>query len=298
MNTVVVGLELGPNDKNLIAYVKQFNLYNRAEKIDFLHILTESEVPQTVLADFPEVETDIDKNYLEAIIRETSDAKIFGAELGHHTVKGDVLRQVLKRSDSAEVNIIILGHKRKSDARHILFKKLARKVNCDTLIVPDGCKPKFKHLLVATDFSAQSEIALKKALHFAASSGAAITCLNIYEVPKGYYKTGKSFIEFAEIMKNNAKAEWEKFITNIDPAAVKLEVQFVLSEDQDKAQLVVEQARQRNADLIVAGSKGHSNLGSFILGSVAESLVESSTEIPVWLSKEKGDYSSFWLEME
>ncbi len=298
MNTIVVGLELGSNDKNLIASVKQFNLYNRAKKIDFLHIHTESEVPKKVLTDFPEVGSGRDEESLQSMIREVSAAQIFGTELDYHTSTGDVLQQVLKKGEAKDVTLIILGHKPKRDVHHILFKKLARKINCDTLIIPDASKPLFKNILVAVDFSAQSKIALQKAIRFAADCHATITCLNIYEIPKGFYKTGKSLIEFAGIMRANAKSEWDKFLIGLDTSNVTIQPQFILSEDQDKALLIIEQAKQNQADLIMAGSKGHSDLGSFILGSVAESLMESSTEIPVWLSKEKGEHGNFWKEME
>ena len=87
-----------------------------------------------------------------------------------------------------------------------LSTKLARKLPCSILFVPEGANPWYKKILVPIDFSENSKDAMDVAVAFGvANAMKEISCLHIYSVPNGYYKTGKSFEEFAEIMKGNAE---------------------------------------------------------------------------------------------
>jgi len=60
--------------------------------------------------------------------------------------------------------------------------------------------------LNVTDFLENSVDALEVAAACASASGILeIRCLRVYHVPMGYYKTGKSYGEFATIMKGHAE---------------------------------------------------------------------------------------------
>ncbi|MFY9941798.1 MAG: hypothetical protein WAK57_06455 [Desulfobacterales bacterium] len=50
----------------------------------------------------------------------------------------------------------------------------------------------------------------------AASGIKEIYCLHVYSVPIGFYKTGKSYEEFAEIMKGHAQRDYMEFIKKAD----------------------------------------------------------------------------------
>jgi hypothetical protein len=72
-------------------------------------------------------------------------------------------------------------------------------------------------VLVPVDFSKHSTLALEQAMELANNEQAHITCVNVYSVPSGYSKTGKSYEEFAEIILNHSKKDFASFISKYDP---------------------------------------------------------------------------------
>jgi len=73
------------------------------------------------------------------------------------------------------------------------------------LFVPERAKAWYKNILVPIDFSKNPEDAMKVAIAFAQASGInEIRCVHVFSVPPGFYKTGKSYEHFGELMKGRA----------------------------------------------------------------------------------------------
>ncbi len=105
-------------------------------------------------------------------------------------------------------------------------------------------------------------------------------------MPLGYYKTGKSYEEFSEIMKKNKLKYFKQFIEKIDSRG--LTINPIIYDYKNKLinalnKLIVSE----NIDLIVLGSKGRSSSAAVLMGSLTEQLLLSSN-IPMIAVKEKG----------
>ena len=95
-----------------------------------------------------------------------------------------------------------------------------------------------------------------------------ITCL------RGYSKTGKSFEEFAQIMKENAQKDCDEFLSDVDTKGVEINPVYVLADSDDDYEHIITSANASKADLIVVGAKGRTNLSAFFVGSVTEKLIQ------------------------
>jgi nucleotide-binding universal stress UspA family protein len=112
-------------------------------------------------------------------------------------------------------------------------------------------------------------------------------------VPLGYSKIGKTFEEFAEIMKGHAQSDMQRFIEKIDLQGVDYEFVYECSHDKGPLDEIMDVATTENVDMLAVGSKGRTNAASFLLGSLAEKLVSRNENIPFLVVKQKGSNMDF-----
>jgi nucleotide-binding universal stress UspA family protein len=128
---------------------------------------------------------------------------------------------------------------------------------------------------------------MEVAVAFAKANGIGeIRCLHIYSVPSGFHKTGKSYEQFAEIMKGHAEKNYREFIEGIDLKGISAVPKFRL-ERKDYRGIWEELLEERDVHLLVVGAKGRRGGAGILLGSVTENLIKT-TQVPLLAVKEKG----------
>ena len=132
-----------------------------------------------------------------------------------------------------------------------------------------------RRILVATDFSAAADRALDTALDIAARSQAEVHLVHALALPSLYY------------------APYHILLPNGFDAEARKRAQEQLAEREERVRAtgctggshlgivpapwcIAERARELRADLVVIGSRGHTGLKRFALGSVAEATVKRS----------------------
>jgi len=137
----------------------------------------------------------------------------------------------------------------------------------------------FERILVPTDMSAFSDLALRYALHFNERLGSKITLLHAEEIswlsadhPIGYY-----FESVPEARTALTKELHEYAATHVPPSTAGATTLF---EDEAPELAIVRIARDVKADLIVMGTHGRRGIRRAILGSVAEYVLRE-TDVPV-----------------
>jgi len=185
----------------------------------------------------------------------------------------------------------LIGRKGAGKSTRNLSERLVRKAPCSVLIVPEESDYEISRILVATDFSEHSVNAMDVAAAFASAAGnAEIVCLHIYQVPIGYYETGKSYHEFADIMKKNAEKEYAHFIQNIDTKGVT--IRPIYKQSKKPVEAIKEVVKDEKIDLMSLGSRGRSASAAVLLGSITEHLI-CQCEVPIVAVKKKGDGMHF-----
>jgi nucleotide-binding universal stress UspA family protein len=197
--------------------------------------------------------------------------------------KGNPARQITACADAIGAELIMIGTRGHTGFRNLLLGSVAEEVvrlaEQPVLTVhPGDDRPiePVRTLLFPTDFSPTADYALGVATRLLArSSQAKILLVHTYHispnvVPLGGFGKGVTplFVENAQQLAERATA----------PAAQSLrasgfEVE-ILVERGDPAEVVTELAAAREVDVIVMGTRGHSKLRQFLLGSTAERVVE------------------------
>lgn len=145
-------------------------------------------------------------------------------------------------------------------------------------------------LLVAVDFTADSEAALLWACRYADRIGAEVIGLHVVHDPgeaPGYYKRAES--DLLRPLEDVAAEMMDEFVEKMQaeyPDLTTLEhLQKVLVKGIP-ATRILELAKMRGASMIVMGSRGRTGLPHLLLGSKAERVVQLSP-IPVTIVKAK-----------
>jgi len=133
-----------------------------------------------------------------------------------------------------------------------------------------------KNILVPTDFSPNADRALEYALELARKLDATVTVLHVYEIPVLGVPDG-TLVLAADIA--------EQIVLGADQALVDLAARCKARgldvrtrlENGDAREAVENVARDIDADLVVMGTHGRKGVTRFLMGSVAEAVLRTST---------------------
>ena len=158
-------------------------------------------------------------------------------------------------------------------------------------MIPEGNESKITKVAVAVDFSEHSADAMDVGIAFASTAGITeIVCLHVYNIPSGYYKTGKSYEQFAEVMKKNAERNYQEFIGQFDLMGLTVTPLFVLHKNTEKG--IKETVDKEQIDLVIMATLGRSAGAAIVMGSPMEKLI-CMTNVPLVAVKKKGAGLSF-----
>jgi len=136
----------------------------------------------------------------------------------------------------------------------------------------------FTRILVPTDFSAASELALTTARELAERLGASIHLLHVLEDP---YSTTAYATEVYGYLPPDIKENWQRdaeahmatVLTPDERARFKTTTAVLFG---SPAKTIVEHAQAEGIDLIVMGTHGRGGVAHLFLGSVAERVVRTA----------------------
>lgn len=291
----MIGLDLTEMDDILIKKTAALVKFLGVEKCYFVHVARNLEIPQEILDQYPDLIAPSDES-IEAMILQKLKEHQFPEEVeveafveeGSHPLDTFLRWAKLKDSD-----LIIMGRKETLKGSGTLADGVAKKAPCSILLLQEKREVKLpKKILMLTDFSAHNHMFYEFGERIAADLHADLIPLHVYEVPHGYSKTGKSFEEFSEIMKENAKKDFKKFASKHENSD--LECVMLLRDGDNIGNQIVEYAQEIEADLVLLGSRGRTASAAILLGSTAEKLVKANKILPMLIFKKKGETMGFF----
>lgn len=208
-----------------------------------------------------------ERQLLEAMSAQGVDAR-FRVERGP---PGDRLLEV---AEAEGCDLVVAGVARhESLGRAVLgstVDRLARRSPVPVLVVRGRVHGPYRRMLVASDWSASAEHAMRTAMAMFPQS--AITVLHGYEVPMaGLMDTTRE--QMLAAVRDQALADGREFIARCQPPGGVGSVSLVV-ERGDPSLLMRMYASQYPVDLAVVATHGRSALLDVMLGSVAQRLLE------------------------
>lgn len=297
LKRILVCVDLSAMDEDVICYASEVSEIMEADTIYFLHVAKDLNLPEDIEKNYRDVLAPIDETIKFQV--EDTVKKYFSkhknAKINIDVLEGNPTDMVIKYAKRKDVDLIVIGKHRGKEKPKIQFDKVVELSHCSVLYVPKGAEIKIESIVVAVDFSEYAKLALEQALHIKEDREAVnIYGLHIYQVPSGYHKTGKSYEEFAEIMKGHAQNDARKFFDkhkDIDKDAC--EMHYALTEDDRIDDELNDFAINQKAGMLMIGSQGRTAAAAFLLGSVAEHILHYDNNIPVFVVKKKNENMGF-----
>lgn len=288
----MVALDNTVMDERILKYASFLAETIRPEVVYFIHAIDFDEFPKKFREEFPELQKPADEVLKQQLKDKAS--KFFktpeNVDVKFEVREGKPLEVIDKWSEAKNVDLLVVGHKQEKGGSGITSQHLTRKIKCCVLFVPDNeMLYQLKVIQIPSDFSEFSKLSVKKGIEIALKSKdkCSIAIQHIYSVPDQYYKTGKSYEEFRQLMEENAKVDYKKFLQDIDTKGIEITSSFRDEKGHHEVQIIYNLAKYLQADLIIIGAKGKSGTASFLLGNITESLMKKYIEMPLLVVKDK-----------
>ncbi len=282
-----VAVDLSKVDLKIFEYTMYLHSILRPKKIHFVHVVKKIKSSSSIPSEYTEVFQNqlTEEKHLQHDYRVNQFFGDSEVDFECHTFHGSPMDELLDFVRNKSIGVVIAGRKKNSGGAGIVSDRLAGILTCNFLIVPEDFKPKLKRILVTTDFSEHSSLALQRAIEIKESkSEIELLIHHGYKVPMGYSKSGKTFDEFAEIMKSNAEKEASQWLESI-----KAEVLLTLRDDEPLLNQTMAIVNDHEIDMIVIGSKGQTPMSVALLGSHTLKLLKGNDLIPILIVKKQGE---------
>ena len=292
---ILVCLDLSEIDDVLVQYASMMNAILEADTIYLMHVSKSEEIPDSISKQYPGLLPKPNLTTMKKIKQslESNFASSTKTKVDIVLEVGIASQKIIAFVKEKDIDLLIVGRKLALTGTGIIPQKLLRLAPCNVLFIPEKNPGDIKKIMVPLDFSEQSAKALYRAINFLQDKNIEILFNNVYTVPSGYHTTGKSYEDFAEIMKSHAAKDCEEFLKQFPLEKIKYNCVYTLDNDKRPADKIYSVAMAQHVDLIFIGSKGRTSAASLLLGSVTEQLANYNSEIPLFVAKGKEEVMGF-----
>lgn len=203
------------------------------------------------------------------------------------TFNSNLLKEILKTAIKLDIDLIICEYGSVNLKREEIIK-IAKNSYCNVLILPEEVgSSELRNILIPVDFSEYSKKALEFALDVSSKRRITLILNHVFFVPSSYHATGKSYEESANIEKQMAKKECQKFLKDYNAEDLNISYSYILDDDKDPTDKIFKDSLDNNTDLMVLGSKGKTNSAEHLTGSIAFSILLYNKKVPMLIIKNK-----------
>ncbi|HQV87808.1 MAG TPA: universal stress protein [Nitrosomonas sp.] len=141
----------------------------------------------------------------------------------------------------------------------------------------------YQRILVPIDGSATSERALDEAIKFAQQQNSRIELVHVLE--DIWYFDNENYLNYAELVQT-MRYSGEKILAQAQnkflQAGVMVDIRLLEAQGERVANVIINEAKNSLADLIIIGTHGRSGFSRMLMGSIAEGVVRMA-HIPILL---------------
>ena len=196
--------------------------------------------------------------------------------------EGEIYERIVDLADMGNYDLIVTGKKGMSLLGRAFVGSVTARVigysRQDVLVVPDGAKIAWKKLLVATDGSVYSEAAAQRAIEISRQYHGTLKALSVVDVTV-------EFMIRAQEVYESLLAKAKEFTDLIRKKALLAGIEAdSIVRDGEVYKVIIDVAKEYQADMIVMGSLGRTGIKRLLMGSTAERVLGNAS-YPVLIVK-------------
>lgn len=271
----------GQIDSSLINYSKMLNyaFSNTIDSINFLHFSPNHNLPESILRQFPILEKSNLIEETKELIKAIYGYRFNNVEFSFLT--NNYIDSFTNFENTFHPDFYLVGINKKTEIVDFFSLIFIKNTKQNTLFIPEGTYPKITNILVPIDFSDSSYHALETALEFSKKHNATIEALYSYEIPSSYHMTGKSYAEFATLIRKEIQ---EKFLIIEQKLGSFIKLSIQINNQKTISDKISSYANDNNKDFIVIGHNQN------FLGKITEELLGNPISIPFFIVKNQNMY--------
>ena len=196
--------------------------------------------------------------------------------------EGEIYERIVDLADMGNFDLIVTGKKGMSLLGRAFVGSVTARVigysRQDVLVVPDGAKIAWKKLLVATDGSVYSEAAAQRVIEISRQYHSTLKALSVVDVTV-------EFMIRAQEVYESLLAKAKEFTDLIRKKALLAGIEAdSIVRDGEVYKVIIDVAKEYQADMIVMGSLGRTGIKRLLMGSTAERVLGNAS-YPVLIVK-------------
>ncbi|MBI5686644.1 MAG: universal stress protein [Verrucomicrobia bacterium] len=281
LKTIITGVDFSDCSRSALEQAVRMAKWNNAN-LRMIHVIEDLVVSEAAEAMRMTLDQIRNQAREQAIGRLGLWARETGAEKNHsrEVHMGSPLDGLLQECKTSKADLLVLGVTGDSLLPYgagNLATKCLRKAPCKVMLVRPGHARPFRRIVACVDFSETSREAVVQALRVASQDQAEVHFLHVFTGSWGRYLLVPDAWEVDPQLATQYRQALEQKLRDFVGNTGERQVHFAVTEAGNHGHGIAEYARRVDADLVVLGSKGRSNLTYVLLGSTVERLVR---EIP------------------
>lgn len=219
--------------------------------------------------------------YTAALERARADADVAGVRIKTLLEEGEPAEMILEAAVGAD--LVVVGREGRSLLDIVPMGSVASRLlalgDRDILVVPSRFNLGLERMVLAYDGSRDSRKAAERAFAIAATYGSQLTVVTVHDLPEEGFALNP---EITALMEHEAR-NIQKPLRDAAREKELLHAEFIVSLGNPVDE-IRDAVVQRNAGLLVMGTRGRGGLGRLLLGSVSERTIGKAA-CPVWIAK-------------
>ena len=281
LKTIIVGVDFSECSRSALEQAARMAEWNQANLriIHAVEYLTISEAAEALRLNEDAIRSEIRQ---QAISRLAAWAAEAGAPAQHsrEVIFGPPLDVLLQEARTSSADLLVLGITGDSLLPYgagTVATKCLRKAPCKVMLVKSTHPRPFRRIVACVDFSETSREAVVQAMRVAARDRAEVHLLHVFQPPSDFSALFSGRLPAMADFEKNYRRVLENNLRHFVGADPGISSIYAITEAKTHGHGIAEYCRRIDADLVILGTKGKTNLKYVLLGSTVERLLK---EIP------------------
>ena len=281
LRTIVVGVDFSECSRSALEQAARMAAWNQASLrvMHAIEYLTISEAAEALRLNEDGIRSEIRQ---QAIARLAGWVAEVGAPAQHsrEVIFGPPLDVLLQEARTSNADLLVLGVSGDSLLPYgagTLATKCLRKAPCKVMLVKATHARPFRRIVACVDFSESSREAVLQAMRISSQDRAELHFLHVFQPPWDFSAPFSERVPAVAVFAKNYRLVLQNNLRQFvgaDPSGPSI---CAITEAKTHGHGIAEYCRRIDADLVILGSKGKTNLKYVLLGSTVERLLK---EIP------------------
>lgn len=284
MNPIVAAIDFNSSSALVLRQALRASEMNGA-KLVAVHVIDESQIDFILSSRDEGVEPVVLENHARESFNRLVADEAPSAEIVFRVAIGKPAEGIARVLEEVSAGLLVIGANDHTKKRlGSVAARCVRTAVCDVLVLRDWHGGRFTKVVVCNDFSATASRAIASGAALAARHGAVLQIVNVIYPPDmdswGAVLEHRedSATTYSEECHARANATMEKSLAPHLEALAVVDWEALVLEGASSAAAITSHVARVGADLVVLGTRGHSKLASYFIGTNAERLLQ---DLPV-----------------